>query len=123
MRDRALWLLIPTSPPLVLGIVVVVALIAAQTLVVYPERRVVPEVWLGVVFVPGVLVVWTVWGLALGAATALSTAAVDFFHVPSALRVVRAVPAGAGGSRDLSVRRAAAELCRGGGSVAGDRGR
>jgi hypothetical protein len=27
MRDRALWLLIPTSPPLVLGIVVVVALI------------------------------------------------------------------------------------------------
>jgi hypothetical protein len=44
MRDRALWLLIPTSPPLVLGIVVVVALIAAETLVVYPLRRVAPEI-------------------------------------------------------------------------------
>jgi hypothetical protein len=41
MRDRALWLLISTSPRLVLGIVVVVALIAAATLVVCPERRVV----------------------------------------------------------------------------------
>jgi hypothetical protein len=28
MRDRALWLLIPTHPPLVLGILIVVALIA-----------------------------------------------------------------------------------------------
>jgi hypothetical protein len=47
MRDRALWLLISTSPPLVLGIVGVVALIAAQTLVVHPERRVAREIWLG----------------------------------------------------------------------------
>jgi hypothetical protein len=31
MRDRALSLLVSTSPPLVLGIVVAVGLIAAQT--------------------------------------------------------------------------------------------
>jgi K+-sensing histidine kinase KdpD len=80
MRDRALWLQVPTSPPFVLGIVVVVALIAAATLVVYPERRVAPEISLGVVCLPGVLVVSTVWGLAFGATTAvLSAAAFDFF--------------------------------------------
>jgi hypothetical protein len=36
MRDRVL--LVPTFPPLVLGIVVVVVLIAAATLAVYPGR-------------------------------------------------------------------------------------
>jgi hypothetical protein len=61
----------PDVPCAGLGIVVVVALIAAQTLVVYPERPPAPEVSLGVVYLPGVLVVWTVWGLALGAATAV----------------------------------------------------
>jgi hypothetical protein len=75
MRDRALWLLIPTSPPLVLGIVGVVALIAAGTLAVYAGRRVAPEVSLGVAFLPGVLVGRTVWGLAPGAATAVLEAA------------------------------------------------
>jgi hypothetical protein len=38
MRDRALLLLVPTSPPLVLRIVVVAVLIAAKRLVAYPER-------------------------------------------------------------------------------------
>jgi hypothetical protein len=50
MRGRAPSLLIPTSPPLALGIVVAVALIAAQTLVVLraaPDR--VPEISLGAV--------------------------------------------------------------------------
>jgi hypothetical protein len=49
MRDRAPWLLIRTSPPLVLEIVVLVGLIAA-------------EISLGVMFLPSVLVVWTMWG-------------------------------------------------------------
>jgi hypothetical protein len=71
MRDRALWLLIPTSPPLVLGIVVAVALIAVATLVVYVERRVAQEISVGVVYLVGVFVVSTVWGLALGAVTAV----------------------------------------------------
>jgi hypothetical protein len=56
MRDRALWLLILTFPPLVLGTVVVVVLIGAETFVVSPERRVAPEISLAVVFLPGVLV-------------------------------------------------------------------
>jgi hypothetical protein len=46
-------------------------LIVAETLVVYPMRPVAPEAPLGVVFLPGLLAVWTAWGLALGAATAL----------------------------------------------------
>jgi hypothetical protein len=118
MRDRALSLLILTFPPLVLGIVVGVGLIAAQTLVVYPERRVAPEVSLGVVYLLS-----TVWGLTLGAATAvLSIAAFDFFHVQPALQFVPAVSSGAGGIRDLPARRATTRLGRGAGSVAGQSG-
>jgi hypothetical protein len=49
MRDRALWLLILTFPPLVLGTVVVVVLIGSETFVVSPERRVAPEISLAVV--------------------------------------------------------------------------
>jgi signal transduction histidine kinase len=84
MRARVPSLLMrPTSPPLVLGIVVAAGLIAAETLVVYPLRQVAPRVSLGVVYLLGVLVVSSVWGLALGVVTAvLSTAAFDFFHVP-----------------------------------------
>jgi hypothetical protein len=48
MRDRALWLMIPTSCPLALGIAVAVGLLAAQTPVVYPESRIAREIWLGV---------------------------------------------------------------------------
>jgi hypothetical protein len=49
--DRALSLLMrPTSPRLVLGIVVAAALISADTLVVYPLRQVAPEISLGVVY-------------------------------------------------------------------------
>jgi signal transduction histidine kinase len=64
------------------GIVVITLLIAAETLVVYPLRQVTPEISLGLVYLPGVLVVSSVWGLALGVVTAvLSTAAFDYFHV------------------------------------------
>jgi K+-sensing histidine kinase KdpD len=76
----------PDIPSAGVGIVVAVALIAARTLVMFSERQVAPEISLGVVFLPAVLVVSTVWGVALGAATAvLSTAAVDFFHVGAAV--------------------------------------
>jgi hypothetical protein len=84
MRARVLSLLMrPTSPPLLLGIVVAAALLAAETLVVYPLQHIAPEISLGVVYLLGVLAVSSVWGLALGVVTAvLSTAAFDFFHVP-----------------------------------------
>jgi signal transduction histidine kinase len=83
MRARFLSLSVrPASPPVAVGILFVVASTAAETLVVYPLRQVAPEISLGVVYLPGVLVVSSVWGLALGVMTAvLSTAAFDFFHV------------------------------------------
>jgi signal transduction histidine kinase len=72
----------PPSPPLSLGILAAAALIGVETLAVYPLRNIAPELSLGVVYLLGVLVVSMVWGLALGAATAvLSTAAFDFFFV------------------------------------------
>jgi hypothetical protein len=59
--------------------------------------------------------------LALGVVTAvMSTAAFDFFHVPPVGSFVPAPSSGSGGARDLAVRRVAAQLCRGAGSVAGD---
>src|SRR4051812_42844077 len=88
MRARPLSpLLRPTPPALWLGIVVAVAFIAAETLVEYPLRSVASDiVALGVIYLVGVLVVSTVWGLAIGAATAVaSAAAFDFFHIPPAL--------------------------------------
>jgi len=84
MRTRVLSMLMrPTSPPRVVGIVVAAALIAAETLVVYPLGQVAPPVSLGMVYLVGVLVVSSVWGLTVGVVTAvLSTVVYDFFHVP-----------------------------------------
>jgi hypothetical protein len=114
MRDRALSLLVPMSPPLVLGIVLVVVLIAARTRVVY-SGRVAAELWLGC----ACRRCWWSgrWRVALGVARAiLGVAASDFFHLWPALRFVRAVFSGAGGIRRLSVGGAAAgfvaALCR-----------
>jgi signal transduction histidine kinase len=76
-------LLRPTPPSVRLGIGVAVALITAETLLVVVLRDVARDtVPLGVVYLVGVLVVSTVWGLPLGVATALlSTAAFDFFNI------------------------------------------
>jgi hypothetical protein len=60
------------SPPLVSWMVVAVALIVAEALVVYPLRRVPPRICLRVIYLVGVLVVSSVWGLALGVVTARS---------------------------------------------------
>jgi hypothetical protein len=95
MRDRALCLLIWTSPPLVLGIVVMLGLIVGA------DARGVP----GAAGCAGDLVGGGVLAgraaglddvaLAPGAATAvLSTAAFDFFRVPPALGFAPAGPEG-----------------------------
>jgi signal transduction histidine kinase len=85
----------PISPRLASGIVVAIALIAAETLAVYPLRQIAPQVSMGVVYLLGVLVVSSIWGLALGLITAvLSTAAFDFFHVPPRLDFVPTDPKG-----------------------------
>ena len=85
----------PMSPPLASWIVVAVALIVAETLVVYLLRRIAPEICLGAVYLVGVLVVSSVWGLALGVVTAvLSAAAFGFFYVVPALYFVASDPRG-----------------------------
>jgi signal transduction histidine kinase len=96
MRTRPLSLLMrPTPPPVAPGIAVAVAFIALETLVVYPLREVASEIALGGIYLPGVLVVSTIWGMALGTATAVvSTAAYDYFHVPPAMSLVPADPQG-----------------------------
>jgi two-component system, OmpR family, sensor histidine kinase KdpD len=56
--------------------------VAACTALIYPLRTVAPVVSLGVVYLLGVLVVSTLWGLWLGIATAVaSAAAFNFFHI------------------------------------------
>jgi two-component system sensor histidine kinase KdpD len=66
-----------------LGLAATLAAVAAATLVVYPLKKVAPAVSLGVVYIPGVLLVSTVWGLRLGLLTALlSAAAFNWFHLP-----------------------------------------
>jgi signal transduction histidine kinase len=96
MRARPLSLLMrPSPPPLTVGILVAVAFIALETLLVYPLRDVASEASLGGVYLLGVLVVSTVWGMGLGTATAVaSTAAYDFFHVPPAMDFVPTDPQG-----------------------------
>ena len=60
-----------------------VAGVAAMTLLIYPLRRAAPAVSLGVVYLVVVLTVSTYWGLVLGLATSVaSAAAFNFFHIP-----------------------------------------
>jgi two-component system sensor histidine kinase KdpD len=70
-------------PSRALGVIVSVATVAVSTLLVYPLKHVAPAQTLGVVYLLAVLVVSTFWGLRLGVATAvLSAAAFNFFHLP-----------------------------------------
>jgi signal transduction histidine kinase len=82
LRTRVLrWLLRPTAPPLALGLMVAPLLLAAETGLVYLLMRATDGNIFGVIFLLGILVVSTVWGLRLGALTTLATAAVYvFFH-------------------------------------------
>ena len=74
-------LLRPTAPPLALGLVVAPLLLAAETLVVYVLMRTTGGSIFGVVFLVGIVVVSTVWGLRLGALTTVaSTVVYVFFH-------------------------------------------
>ncbi|MCW2651567.1 MAG: hypothetical protein QOE41_4622 [Mycobacterium sp.] len=83
MRAGLLSLLLrPTAPPLALGLVVAGSLVLAETLVLYPLERVVPESVLGVVYLLGVVVVAIGWGFWLAAATSVaSVLSFDFFHI------------------------------------------
>jgi two-component system sensor histidine kinase KdpD len=57
--------------------------VAAITVLIYPLREIAPPVSSGVVYMLGVLVVSTYWGLWLGLFTSVaSTVAFNFFHIP-----------------------------------------
>jgi two-component system sensor histidine kinase KdpD len=63
--------------------VAVVAVVAGSTVVVYPLKSVAPAVSLGVVYIPGVLLVSSWWGWRLGLVAALGSAlAFNWFHLP-----------------------------------------
>jgi two-component system, OmpR family, sensor histidine kinase KdpD len=69
----------PSTPA---GLAVAALAVVVCTLLIYPLRTIAPAVSLGVVYLLGVLVVSTLWGLWLGIATAVaSAAAFNFFHI------------------------------------------
>ena len=70
-------------PPAWLGLVATLAAVAVGTLLVYPLKDVAPVVSLGVVYLPAILLISTVWGLRLGLfASIASAAAFNFFQIP-----------------------------------------
>lgn len=71
------------SPPWGWGLLATVGAVAVATLVIYPLKDVAPAVSLGVVYIPGVLLISTVWGWRLGLISALLSAlAFNWFHIP-----------------------------------------
>lgn len=71
------------SPPRPSGVIAALALVALSTLILYPLKHIAPVVSLGVVYLPAVLVVSSVWGPGLGfSAALLSAIAFNFFHLP-----------------------------------------
>ncbi len=77
------FLLSPDPPSRRVGAIVALALVALCTLLVYPLEEVAPVVSLSVVYLPAVLIVSITWGMWLGYATSLvSAAAFNFFHLP-----------------------------------------
>ena len=66
-----------------LGLLAAVGVVAFGTLLIYPLKSVAPVVSLGVVYIPGILLVATIWALRLGLMTALLSAlAFNWFHIP-----------------------------------------
>jgi two-component system, OmpR family, sensor histidine kinase KdpD len=75
--------LVGTRPSAWVGAAVAVAAVAIATAAIYPLKHVAPTVSLSVVYLPAVLLVSAYWGLVLGLATSLlSAAAFNFFHLP-----------------------------------------
>ena len=85
MQSRALAPLLLRSdrPSRLVGVLAAITGVALATAAVYPLKQVTPVVSLGVLYVLAVVVVSTFWGLFLGIATSiLSAAAFNFFHLP-----------------------------------------
>ena len=72
-----------SRPSLLIGVAVSLVSVAAATAAISLLKSVAPVVSLSVVYLPAVLLVSAYWGLALGLATSLlSAAAFNFFHLP-----------------------------------------
>jgi two-component system, OmpR family, sensor histidine kinase KdpD len=70
-------------PPRWVGVIVAALAVALATGAIYLLKKVAPVVSLSVVYLPAVLLVSVYWGLLLGLATSLaSAAAFNFFHIP-----------------------------------------
>src|ERR1700689_5131574 len=78
-------------PSLRLGVLVALLTVAAETLAIYPLAHVPQVVSPGVVYLIGVVVVSTYWGIRLGFATAIASAlAFNYFHLPPVGRLTLA---------------------------------
>ncbi|HEU4599348.1 MAG TPA: ATP-binding protein [Solirubrobacterales bacterium] len=84
MRERLASLGLAAEPPaLGWGLLATLGVVAAATGLVYPLKDVAPAVSLGVVYIPGVLLISTVWGWRLGLVAAVASAlAFNWFHIP-----------------------------------------
>lgn len=84
MRSAASALRLGPEPPsAAAGLAATATVVALGTLVVYPLKDVAPAVSLGIVYIPGVLLISTVWGWRLGVlAAVVSALAFNWFHIP-----------------------------------------
>ena len=65
------------------GLLAVVGVVAAGTLLIYPLKSEAPAVSLGIVYIPGVLIVSTFWGWRHGLLAAVASGlAFNWFHLP-----------------------------------------
>jgi len=65
------------------GVLAATLAVAAATAAIYPLKSLAPAVSLSVVYLPAVLLISAYWGLRLGLATSIaSAAAFNFFHIP-----------------------------------------
>jgi signal transduction histidine kinase len=72
-----------THRPLTVGVPVAIACIAAETLLAYFLTWIAPVHTVNMVYLPGIVVVASLWGLRLGIGTALTSAATfDYFLLP-----------------------------------------
>lgn len=70
-------------PPAWAGLLATAATVAAATALVYPLESAAPAVSMGVVYIPGVLLVSSLWGWRIGMLNALASAlAFNWFHIP-----------------------------------------
>jgi signal transduction histidine kinase len=72
-----------TRPPLALGILVAVLCVVVETLLADLLQQITPVRSLGILYLLGIVIVASVWGLWLGMATAMvSTVTLDYFLIP-----------------------------------------